>query len=415
MKVLTKCVGSCFAMVVFTCCAWGNVATDVIVSTDRPTAAPTITSPTFSTASGNELLLAFVSSEANSAGVTVTGVTGAGQTWVLVQRTNKQLGTAEIWRTFASSIISGVNVKATLSQSVAASLTIVTFTGVDTSGVNGSGAIGGSNGASASSGAPTVSVTTTHNGSIVFGVGNDWDRAIARSPGSSQSLVHQYLSSGGDTYWVQQQNSSIALSGTQVLINDIAPTTDRYNLSVVEIIAGGSSGVLSSISGTLSPASLVSGATITLTLPAGGTSTVTPDASGNYIVPNLSNGSYIVTPNKTGQSFSPSSQTIALAGASISSVNFSLETWKIVGTIAPSTAISSTAVTLGGSVSASIQPDISGNYTFSALPNGIYTVTPNSAALVFSPLSQSVTVTGADVKGMTLLVQLCRTSRFRAM
>ena len=46
------------------------------------------------------------------------------------------------WRAFATTALSSATVTAKLSQSVASSLTIMSFTGVNTSGANGSGAIG---------------------------------------------------------------------------------------------------------------------------------------------------------------------------------------------------------------------------------------------------------------------------------
>src|SRR5258708_31070876 len=49
-------------------------------------------------------------------------------------------------------------------------------------------------------------------------------------------MVDQYLDSVGDTYWVQRQSGSTAVSGTSVTINDTAPTSDRYNLSLVEVL-----------------------------------------------------------------------------------------------------------------------------------------------------------------------------------
>ena len=101
---------------------------------------------------------------------------------------------------------------------------------------NGSGAIGATGGASAATGAPTASLVTTRNNSWVFGVGTDWDAAVARTVGANQSLVHQFLTNVGSTYWVQRQNSVTPLSGTTVTINDTAPTGDKYNLSMVEIL-----------------------------------------------------------------------------------------------------------------------------------------------------------------------------------
>jgi len=156
---------------------------------------------------------------------------------VLVARTNVQSGTAEVWRAFAPAVLSNVFVKATLSQSVVSSMTVVSFAGMDATGTNGSGAIGKTASGNARTGAPTASLVTTRNNSWVWGVGNDYDNSIGRTVGSGQSLVHQDLSSTGDTYWVQRQNAATALSGTTVVLNDTAPATDRYNLTIVEILA----------------------------------------------------------------------------------------------------------------------------------------------------------------------------------
>ena len=108
--------------------AWGALAIDATSSADGPAAAGTI-STAISTKSGNELVLALVATDYRSgANTTVTGVSGGGLTWALVRRTNVQSGTAEIWRAFAPSTLSAVTVTATLSQSVSASLTVMSFT-----------------------------------------------------------------------------------------------------------------------------------------------------------------------------------------------------------------------------------------------------------------------------------------------
>jgi len=217
-----------------------GLAIDAKTSFDQVTASSTVVTPSFSTASSNELLLAFVATDyLSGANTTVTGVTGAGLSWTLVQRTNIQGGTAEIWRAFATSPLSQVNVTATLSQSVTSSITVMTFTGADTSGTHGSGAIGAIGTGNASSGGPTASLTTTRDGSWVVGVGNDFYGPLARTPGANQTVVHQdlqNLAGAADTFWVQMQNAPTPLSGTTVTINDTAPTTDQYNLSICEIL-----------------------------------------------------------------------------------------------------------------------------------------------------------------------------------
>jgi hypothetical protein len=109
-------------------------------------------------------------------------------------------------------------------------MTVMSFSGVDPSAPT--GATGHGN---AHAGAPSAALVTTRNGSWVLGVGNDFDSAIARTPASGQSLVHQDLSPSGDTYWVQMVNAPIAVSGTTVTMSDTAPAGDRFNLTIVEI------------------------------------------------------------------------------------------------------------------------------------------------------------------------------------
>jgi hypothetical protein len=217
----------------------GGVAIDQIVFSDGTATSTTRATAAFSTSSANELLLAFVSSGRGTATATVVnGITGGGLTWVLVQRTNTQLGTAEIWRAFASAALTNATVTATFSQSVLSSMTVVSFTGVDTTGTNGSAAIGATATANAAAGAPTATLTTTRPNSVVFGVGDDPTAKLARTPGSSQSLVHQVLcgpSTQTCTLWVQQVPTLIPASGTAITINDTAPTADAYNLSLVEV------------------------------------------------------------------------------------------------------------------------------------------------------------------------------------
>ena len=312
-----------FALFSFFCSSASAVVTlDAAVSKDQ-TPSATISSAPFSTTSANELILAFISTDyLSGTNTTVTGVSGGGLNWVLVRRTNVQSGTSEIWRAFATQALSNVTVTATLSQSVGSSTTVLSFAGVDTTGTNGSGAIGATASANAKSGAPTASLTTTRAGSWVMGVGNDYDNAISRTPGPNQAVVHQDLTSAGDTYWVQMQSAPTTVSGTTVAINDTAPTTDRYNLTTCEVLAASSGPPPPtwSISGTISPASAGAGANVALS--GASTATVTADGSGNYSFTGLNNGSYTIIPSQTGYNFTPASQPVTINGANVASVNF---------------------------------------------------------------------------------------------
>jgi hypothetical protein len=71
----------------------------------------------------------------------------------------------------------------------------------------------------------------------VFGVGNDYDSATARTLGSGQTMVHQWLETTlGDTYWVQRLTNPVSAAGSLVTINDTSPASDRWNLAVVEVV-----------------------------------------------------------------------------------------------------------------------------------------------------------------------------------
>ena len=188
----------------------------------------------FATAA-NELLLAFVGAGDSTAGNTVTSVSGGGLAWTLVRRTNAQRGTSEIWRAFAPVALTNVVVQAQIAQRAPMSLTVVGVSRVDASGANGTAAIGAIASGSAAAGAPSAALVTTRDNSLVFGVGNDWTAAAPRTVGPGQTLLHQYLS-GGKTAWMQRTTSPVAAGATMVIVNDTAPTSDRYNLTICEVL-----------------------------------------------------------------------------------------------------------------------------------------------------------------------------------
>jgi uncharacterized protein (TIGR03437 family) len=383
-----------------------SISVDATVWQDQSTAASTVTVSGLSTVLGNELLLAFISTDATGPSTTVTNVSGAGLTWELVVRTNVQSGTSEVWRAFTSTNLNNVSITATLSQSVASSMTVLSFTGVDTSGSNGSGAIGATGSGFAAPGAPNATLTTTRNNSWVFGVGNDYDTATPRTLGSGQSMVHRSLPniSGGavDAFWIQMQTNPTPASGTSVTINDTAPATDQYNLSIVEILPTLASSQTWSISGTISPTAGGSGAVVTLSGSA--SATVNADSSGNYSFAGLANGAYTMTPSSSGYTFSPANQSATVNGANATAVNFTATalTWSISGTI---TGGNGAKVALSGASGATATADTSGNYTFSGLANGSYLVTPSKSGYTFSPSNQSANVNGANVSGINFAAQ----------
>jgi fibronectin type 3 domain-containing protein len=204
---------------------------DTQVVVHGSSASTSITSPSLSTAGTNELLVAFLASDGPATSTSAfTSVATSGLTWTLRKRMNTQYGTAEIWTAPAAAKLSKVTVKASRSGSYRSSLVVAAFKGASLTTI---GAVGG---ASAGSGAPTATVTTTRAGSWVWGVGNDWDRATARTVGTGQTKVDEFLTPNGDTFWVQRSTDPSPVTGTVVTVNDTAPTTERWNLAVIEVL-----------------------------------------------------------------------------------------------------------------------------------------------------------------------------------
>jgi hypothetical protein len=79
-------------------------------------------------------------------------------------------------------------------------------------------------------------VTTTAPTSLVFAVGNDWDRSIARTLPTGLVSLDQWVDTQiGDTYWSEYTNQPTGAAGTSVTIGTTAPTGDQWNLAAVEI------------------------------------------------------------------------------------------------------------------------------------------------------------------------------------
>jgi len=217
----------------------GTLAIDALVWGEQAIKTNTTVPVAFSTTSPNELILAFISADDDfGPGNRVTSISGAGLTWELVVRANSSRGMSEIWRAFAPTPLTNASVTAILAQNTTSLTTIVSFTGVDTFGANGVGAIGATQSKSGTpaTGAVSASVTTTRNNSWVFGVGNDWTGADPRTVGTGQTLIREYLPWNGATYWIQRRTTTTPTAGTVVPINITAPTNREYNLAVVEIL-----------------------------------------------------------------------------------------------------------------------------------------------------------------------------------
>ncbi|MGB7583834.1 MAG: carboxypeptidase-like regulatory domain-containing protein, partial [Terriglobales bacterium] len=162
-----------------------------------------------------------------------------------------------------------------------------------------------------------------------------------------------------------------------------------------------------SISGTITPAANASGVTLTLSGTAKATATV--NSSGNYSFSGLANGSYTITPSKSGFVFAPSKQTITVSSADVAGMDFGsapAQLWSIQGTVTPAGGSGGATVTLSGASDAITTSDASGNYVFSDLGSGSYTVTPAENGVTFTPYSQNAVISEANVAAIDFVGQL---------
>src|SRR4051812_31054543 len=139
-----------------------------------------ITTAGISVAPGT-VLVALASSDGPSAGTNTQSLTisGGGLSWTRLQRAVVQRGDAEIWTATAGSSIASLAVTST--QAVATVGGVAVNQALTVLGFTGSTGVGASNKASGASGAPRVSLATQSAGSLVYGVGVDFDHATART------------------------------------------------------------------------------------------------------------------------------------------------------------------------------------------------------------------------------------------
>jgi len=191
------------------------------------------TTPLFSTAAAGEVLVAFAASDGPSAANAQSlAISGAGLTWTRVRSIAGRPGVVEIWTATAPSVLTNVSVTST--QSVTAggpfnqSLTVIAFAGVS--------GVGASNGVSGLSTNASAGVVTQAAGSLIYAVGNDFDRAITRTVGAGQTKVHEFFAPTGDTFWVQTANAPVAAAGTTATLNATVPApADQFNFAIVEV------------------------------------------------------------------------------------------------------------------------------------------------------------------------------------
>jgi hypothetical protein len=144
---------------------------------------------------------------------------------------------------------------------------------------------------------------------------------------------------------------------------------------------------------------------VTVKLSSATSVTTTTNLDGRYVFKNVANGTYTVTPSKTGYTFEPTNKIVTVDRANVIGQDFTTAptgggSYSISGKVTSGTgALSGVAMTLGGAANEVTTTDSEGNYTFTGLANGTYTVTPSKKGFTFLPKSRKATIYNADVKG----------------
>jgi beta-lactam-binding protein with PASTA domain len=356
-------VGSLVALVVSSGPPTGSdaIAIDQIIFADG---RGTQTTSVFSTTAPSGVLIALASSDGPSSGLQTLTVSGAGLQWTLVQRANAQAGTAEVWRATATTPLSNVTVTSTPSQSgFDQSLTVITF-------VNAS-AVGASAKQSAATGAASVTLTTTKPSALIFGVGSDWDNAVARTLRTGQTMAHQWVDSAvGDTFWMQMTATKVDNAGTTVTMGVTAPTTDRWNFAVVEVASAATPPPLITVPNVVSltqsaATSAITSAGLTVgtittasstTVPAGSVISQNPAAGtqvtqGSSVALVVSSGPPLVAvPDVVSLTQSAATSAITSAGLTVGTITTASSTTAPAGSVISQNPIAGTQIAQGGAV-----------------------------------------------------------------
>ena len=259
------------------------------------------------------------------------------------------------------------------------------------------------------SGGSTATAETDANGNYTFSglkVGN-YNVTPSKS-GYTFSPVNSTATMGGCSSMMNNGMGSQMMGGQQG--ND----SGCSNMMVVNFTATAATGTAYDLSGMITTpdnGNMNRGlAGVTITLSGAGYGTTTTSAMGMYTFKGLANGEYTVQPGKSGYAFSPVSSVQTINNADIMNANFigtpsTATTYFISGTISASgrgmlRGLAGVPVTLGGAVTGSTITDVNGNYSFSGLSNGDYTITPALSGFVFTPVSSVQTVSDINIPGV---------------
>ncbi|MGC1904042.1 MAG: Ig-like domain-containing protein [Candidatus Acidiferrum sp.] len=161
----------------------------------------------------------------------------------------------------------------------------------------------------------TFSISGTISGAGGSGATVILSGAASATTTTNGSGAYTFSGLNAGTYAATPSHSGFTFSPTTQSV-----TITAANVTGINFTATAVTNPTFSISGTITPSNGGSGATILLSGAAGATTTTS--ASGTYSFTGLANGNYTVTPNNSGFTFTPGTQSVTISGANKTGVNF---------------------------------------------------------------------------------------------
>ena len=244
-------------------------------------------------------------------------------------------------------------------------------------------------------------VITANSVSIAKGATDQFTATGTFSDGSTQSLTASATWSSSNIAAATMSTNGLA-TGTGIGTSNISAAQNGVTSNIIAL--------------SVTPATLQSIAISAPSSALGVTANEQLTAVGTY-----SDGStQTVTSSVTWSSSNPAAASVSASGVAtgiavgqttISATQGSIKgsfalsvTASLSGTLSPSNTTSGAAITLSGAASATTTADANGNYSFTGLTNGTYTVTPGKTGFVFSPVNQQVVISGLNKIGVNFAV-----------
>ena len=239
--------------------------------------------------------------------------------------------------------------------------------------------------------------------SIAIGATDQFAATGTYTDGSTQNLTSSVT-------WSSSNPAAASISGTGVA-DGLAPGASNISASLTGVTSNafamtvtGTTATLQSIAVTAPNSSLTTGSSETLTATGtfsdGTKQNVTNTASwssSNSSAVSIAAGA-LARAAGVGQSVISATQSGITGSVTVAA------TATISGTVSPAASGNGATVTLGGTATAATTADARGNYSFTILANGAYTITPGKSLYSFSPVNSSVTVNNANVSGVNFAV-----------